>query len=399
MLYKRLCTIALLITATMLTWAGTYNADNLPVTLYANDTSQRSYVSNPDGLLSQTTVAEIDSICQKAEKATGVHMLTVVVENIDGGDPYKLAEDLFSKHHVGNSQNTGLIMVIAVKDKKWRISTGRDMEKYITDGAASLLGQHKIVPAMKEGNINLAAVSAIKELNTILMGDKELAAQYQKEADQLDHNDNTKEKEEEETALYWFFGICGAGVLLVLAFIFLSFKQIMTIIAMPFIILFWPIELVCYKLRKRTCQHCGKEGAKYVKKEQLSKVTNYIYHCPHCNKDTIVSREPVFDEDWYSESTDDTAKTDATKDNKVDSNMDKVIREKDRFIDDLFFPERKDYRYDRNGKLDNRNGTYDRDGKYVGRRPETETYHAPRKKSGSGTGSGKYSGGGAGGDW
>ena len=322
--------------------AGTYNARNLPVSLYCNDATQRSYVCNPDSLLSDNAVTEINKLCRQVEESTGAHLLTVMVERVEGGDLYGFAKGLFEKHHVGNTQSTGLIMVIATKDRKWQISTGQGMEKYITDAAAAMLGRHTITPKMQQEDNDGAALAAIKDISTILLGNKELAEQYQNEADSLSHN---AEDEQE----WWTIGVFVAACLaLILILIFCPFRTIMFIIALPFLILFWPIELVWYKLRRRKCSKCGTYSAKYSSKVKRKNCTSYIYYCTHCGKKVTISRHPFFDAGWYTENTG-----------------------------------------GHSGGRDDNNS------------PSTNgsSGHAGTSRSGNGTGSGTYGGGGAGGKW
>ena len=44
------------------------------------------YVSNPDGILSASAVAEMDRILYELEQKTGIQTLVVAVTGIEGGD-------------------------------------------------------------------------------------------------------------------------------------------------------------------------------------------------------------------------------------------------------------------------------------------------------------------------
>ena len=49
------------------------------------------YVSNPDGILSESAVATIDNILYNLEQKTGIQTLVVVVTGIEGGDCFEFA--------------------------------------------------------------------------------------------------------------------------------------------------------------------------------------------------------------------------------------------------------------------------------------------------------------------
>lgn len=59
------------------------------------------YVSNPDGILSPSAVAEMDQILYQLEEKTGIQTLVVAVTGIEGGDCFDFAHRLFNETGVG----------------------------------------------------------------------------------------------------------------------------------------------------------------------------------------------------------------------------------------------------------------------------------------------------------
>ena len=65
-----------------------YKVEDIPM-VHLQDA--RRYVSNPDGILSETTVYAIDTTLYALERETGIQTLVVAVGQIEGGDCFDFA--------------------------------------------------------------------------------------------------------------------------------------------------------------------------------------------------------------------------------------------------------------------------------------------------------------------
>ncbi|MBQ5626507.1 MAG: TPM domain-containing protein, partial [Bacteroidaceae bacterium] len=68
--------------------AKVYKVEDVPMVHLADRTR---YVSNPDGILSASSVAAIDSMLLALEESTGIQVLVVVLGDIEGGDCFEFA--------------------------------------------------------------------------------------------------------------------------------------------------------------------------------------------------------------------------------------------------------------------------------------------------------------------
>ena len=115
---KVLLILCSLFVATAL-FAATYTPDNLPIP-YLKDKTQ--YVSNPDGILSQTAVDSLNLWLGQMEKSHGVQTVLAVVEHIEGGDTYDFSMALGRKYGIGRKdQNSGLIILLSTGDRAYTI--------------------------------------------------------------------------------------------------------------------------------------------------------------------------------------------------------------------------------------------------------------------------------------
>ena len=126
--------------------ADTYwNADNIPIP-YLQDSTQ--YVSNPDRVLSQQTVDNMNVTLQRLNLDLGVQSVVIVVNHIENDDPFRLAQDVGNKYGVGYGDR-GLMVVCGYQDHSLNISPGRSLEGDLTDVECRRLEQQYAIPFMK----------------------------------------------------------------------------------------------------------------------------------------------------------------------------------------------------------------------------------------------------------
>ena len=89
-----------------------WNADNIPIP-YLQDSTQ--YVSNPDRVLSQQTVDNMNVTLQRLNLDLGVQSVVIVVNHIENDDPFRLAQDVGNKYGVGYGDR-GLMVVCGYQD-------------------------------------------------------------------------------------------------------------------------------------------------------------------------------------------------------------------------------------------------------------------------------------------
>lgn len=228
--------------------AATYNPDNLPIP-YLQDRTK--HVINPDNILSTATTAQMDSMLYRLEKEKGVQSLAIVVESIEGGDCYDFAITLGNKYGIGNKENTGLIILLATKDRCYQILTGEGLEGTLPDAICRRIENRRMVPFLKKSLWDEAMLHTTEAVCGIILDDASLV--------------NTPIKQNSKTripAVFTFLGL---------------FLGIM--------ILSW------YKNKKRnSCPFCGKSNIYRIDSQITIDKLQFIEHhketfrCSHCGK-------------------------------------------------------------------------------------------------------------------
>lgn len=181
---KRITIILLCAVVAAVVRAGSYS----PATLPRLDHTTR--VSNPDGILTQAEVAQIDTVLMQLERSKGVQGLVIVVERIDGDDPYEFAIGVGRKWGVGQKNSMGFVKVLATLDRSYQLVTGDGLEKHFPDAVSRRIQNYVEVPLLKEGKWGEAVIKTVTAYKNYLEGDKE-----------LDNKLRTLEDEEEEAEM------------------------------------------------------------------------------------------------------------------------------------------------------------------------------------------------------
>ncbi|MCH5307268.1 MAG: TPM domain-containing protein [Prevotella sp.] len=123
-----------------------WNVENIPIP-HLQDANQ--YVSNPDHVLTQTTVDSMNVMLKRLDIELGIESVVIVVNHIENDDPFRLAQDVGNKYGVGR-EDRGLMVVVGYEDHSINISPGRSLEADLTDVECHRLEQQYVIPAMRE---------------------------------------------------------------------------------------------------------------------------------------------------------------------------------------------------------------------------------------------------------
>lgn len=145
--------------------AQSYSVDSVPNTKLINN----SYVSNPDNLLSEGTVNQINQLLDSLEKKTTAQVAVVMLNSIGEADVTDFAQSLFVKWGIGRANKDNGLLILFVQDKKTvRFHTGFGLEGPLPDAICKRIQTQKMVPFFKEGKIDAGILAGVEEVNKIL---------------------------------------------------------------------------------------------------------------------------------------------------------------------------------------------------------------------------------------
>lgn len=142
-----------------------YTVETVPNTKLINN----SYVSNPDGLLSDGAVSQINVILDSLEKKTTAQVAVVILNSIGEADIFEFAQSLFVKWGIGKSGNDNGLLILYVQDLRTvRFHTGYGLEGILPDATCKRIQMQKMVPRFKEGDTDGGMIAGIEEVVKII---------------------------------------------------------------------------------------------------------------------------------------------------------------------------------------------------------------------------------------
>ena len=125
-----------------------WNAQNVPIP-FLKDSTQ--YVSDPDGLVGKAQKDSANFYLQKLKVECGVQNVLIIVGRVENQDAFRMAQDVGNKYGIGYKKSRrGLVIVIAVEDRKYFIAPGSGLEGELTDVDCDDIARACIVKYMRE---------------------------------------------------------------------------------------------------------------------------------------------------------------------------------------------------------------------------------------------------------
>jgi uncharacterized protein len=117
----------------------------------------QGYVSDYADLLDSQTRLRIEQLARTLDLQTGAELAVVIVKSTLPYDYLEYANRLFANWHIGKAgKDNGVLLLLALNERKIKIETGYGIEDIITDGRAGELLDTYVVPKLRENNYSEA---------------------------------------------------------------------------------------------------------------------------------------------------------------------------------------------------------------------------------------------------
>ena len=147
----------------------------LALPAWAIDTTKlkpTGYVNDFANTLDAASKQSLEAYCANLERVTGVQMAIVLVPTLDGEPVEDVANRLYREWGIGKKgKDEGILILLAVKDRKSRVEIGYGVEPIISDGAAGGI-LRQIRPILQQGNYGGALLAAAEEMGTTIAQSK-----------------------------------------------------------------------------------------------------------------------------------------------------------------------------------------------------------------------------------
>ena len=160
-------------------FVGTYKslAFNIP------DRPQ-SFVNDYANVLSVEDKNSLENKISNFEKQTSNEIAVVIIPSLDGDVVENVAQNIFTKWGIGKKdKNNGVLLLVAMDERKTRIHTGYGVEGDLTDLATSYIQSEIMTPAFRESNYFAGIDGALNKIIESLNGNEIVPEGYSKEGE------------------------------------------------------------------------------------------------------------------------------------------------------------------------------------------------------------------------
>ncbi|MFC1649967.1 TPM domain-containing protein [Candidatus Latescibacterota bacterium] len=121
--------------------------------IYAQYPKPVGHVNDFAGVMQAGTKQQLESILREFKTKTGVEIVIAAVADMGGLDESTYAVELFKEWGIGSRElNDGLLILVAVKERRLRIEVGYGLEHAITDGTAGMIRDQYMTPHLKNND-------------------------------------------------------------------------------------------------------------------------------------------------------------------------------------------------------------------------------------------------------
>ena len=147
--------------------ARQYKVEDIPNVQIEN---RYRFTSNPDGVLTQTAVAQIDSICYDLRHRGIAQVAVVAVKEINTDDVFEFAYKLFSRWGVGSKSDSGIGILLVEEAREIRFVTGYGVEGALPDAICKRIQTQYMLPHFRRGDYSSGMVEGVSAIRARLDG-------------------------------------------------------------------------------------------------------------------------------------------------------------------------------------------------------------------------------------
>jgi uncharacterized protein len=133
------------------------------------------YVSDFAHVMSPPVIQQLDRVCGQVDHEANAQIAVVTVQTTADEPVEQYAVDLYQawglgKKGIKESSDRGVLILVAVKDRKRFISTGYGLESILPDATVSVIGR-QMVPMLRNNDFDGAMTLAVGQISQIIAKD------------------------------------------------------------------------------------------------------------------------------------------------------------------------------------------------------------------------------------
>ena len=147
--------------ATLLLTTGVHGSGDFPRPTGA--------VNDFAGVISTRYKQAMESLAREVFEKTGTSIVVATVQDVGGDDPDDYANRLYEAWGIGaKGEDKGVLIFLAVRERRVRIETGYGVEGILPDGLAGEILDRYVIPPLKAGDYDKGLSSAMAAVSSVI---------------------------------------------------------------------------------------------------------------------------------------------------------------------------------------------------------------------------------------
>jgi uncharacterized protein len=120
------------------------------------------HVMDLAGVLDDGVKTKLDGYLRELEQKTTAQVVVLTVESLEGRSIEEFSLDVAERWKLGQKgKDNGVLILIALKDRKYRFEIGYGLEGVLPDSLVGSIGRQYIVPFFRKGDYSSGAAAAV----------------------------------------------------------------------------------------------------------------------------------------------------------------------------------------------------------------------------------------------
>ena len=139
-----------------------------------------AYVNDYAGAVDPAAAGKLNGVLAELDAKAKAQVAVAVIDSLGGADIETYSVDLYKKWGIGDKQtNRGVLVLVAIQDRKARIEVGYGLEGILPDGLTGSVQDKYMIPYFKKGNYSEGIYEGTLALCAIIAKDRgvELSAE------------------------------------------------------------------------------------------------------------------------------------------------------------------------------------------------------------------------------
>jgi uncharacterized protein len=121
------------------------------------------------GILTADQRQSLEQRCKALREKTGAQLAVVTLKSLEGGQVDDFAVKLFQRWGIGDKEKkNGILLLVAIQDRKWRIEVGYGLEPILPDALAGRIAQEQLLPAFRQQRYADGLTAAVNRIIEIV---------------------------------------------------------------------------------------------------------------------------------------------------------------------------------------------------------------------------------------